>query len=79
MATMGIFIADGYNFAQPLHDVSDDGKLQGKSTAQILCTNLSCFVLPTRFSRLRATSLEAARQKLEAIVRSTFEVPSLRV
>jgi len=38
------------------HDDSDDGRQQCKCTTQILCTNLSCFVLPTRLSRLRTIS-----------------------
>ena len=45
---------------------------QGQRRNYIFCTNLSCFVLPTRLSRLRATGVAAARQKPEAIVRSTF-------
>jgi hypothetical protein len=48
------------------------GTSQGQRRNYIFCTNLSCFVLPTRLSRLRATRVPAARQKLEAIVRSTF-------
>jgi hypothetical protein len=46
---------------------------------QIFFTNLSCLVEPTRLSRLWATRVAAALQKLEAMARSTFSVlPAFR-